>query len=63
MERDDATSLIVRTFRNVDGVGHVGDVLQRTLDTVKNGTHDAGSKFDGQRLAGSQHGITDGDGS
>lgn len=50
----------VDTLGNVNGLSHVGDVLKWTLDTVENGTHDAGSELDRQRFARPQHRITDG---
>lgn len=52
----------VDTLGNVNGLSHVGDVLQRTLDTVEDGTHDTGAQLDRKRLARSQHRIADRDG-
>jgi hypothetical protein len=34
-----AKSIDVDAFWNVDGVGQIGNVFQRTLNTVENGTH------------------------
>lgn len=51
----------VDALGNVDALGHLVDVQQRTLDTIEDTAHDTGAQFDRQRLLGSQHRIADGD--
>ena len=36
----------------IDALSELIDVLQRSLDTVKDGAHDARPELDGERLAG-----------
>ena len=53
--------------RNVHSLGHVDvaavlkNVLQRPLDPVENGAHDAGAKLHRKRLLLTQHGIAHGE--
>ena len=47
----------VHTLGNVDVAGVLENVLQRTLNTIKNGAHDARSELDGQRLLLAEDGI------
>ena len=54
-----AEGIGVDTLGNINAVGHLVDVLERTLDTVKNCTHDARAKLHGQGLAGTQDGVAD----
>jgi hypothetical protein len=49
----------VHTLGDVNTLGHFVDVLQGSLDTVENGTHNTWSQLDGQRFASSQHRISD----
>ena len=39
-------------------LGLVVDDFERSLDTIEDVGHDAGSKFDGKRISSSQNGIT-----
>ena len=54
-----AEGIGVDTLRNINAVGHLVDVFERTLDTVKNCTHNARAKLHGQGLAGTQDGVAD----
>ena len=54
-----AEGIGVDTFGNINAVGHLIDVLEGTLDTIKNCTHDARAKLHGQGLPGTQDGVTD----
>lgn len=51
----------VDTTGNVNAVGDVRDGLERALNTVVNGLHQTRAELDGQRLAGSVDGVTNGD--
>ena len=44
-------------LRDVDALCELVDVLERTLDTIENVSHDAGPELHGERLAGTQHGV------
>ena len=47
-----------RTCWNVNDLGGITDVLERSLDTVEDFVHDAKTQFDGKRLPRSQHRTT-----
>lgn len=49
----------VHTLRYIDALRHVTNILQRTLDTVKNRAQDAWTQLNRQRFAGTQHRIAD----
>lgn len=55
----DAEGVGVDSLRDVNALSHLVDVLQWSLDTVEDGAHNAWTELNGQRLAGSQDGITD----
>lgn len=46
--------------RDVDAVRGLRDGFERTLDSVVDGFHQTGAQFDGQRFAGPDNGVTDG---
>jgi hypothetical protein len=47
------------TLGDVDGLRHVLDGLEGTLNAVEDVVHDAGTELDGQRRARAQDGVTD----
>ena len=50
----DAQTGRVDALGDVDALGQFADVLQRPLDSVKDGAHDAGAELHGQGLACSE---------
>lgn len=48
----------VDALRDVDRAGELVDVFQGTLNTVEDAAEDARAQFDGQRLSGAEHGVT-----
>lgn len=54
-----AEGIGVNTLGNINAVGHLVDVLEWTLDAVKNCTHDARAELYGQGFAGTQDGVAD----
>ncbi|KAI6766620.1 hypothetical protein HG531_011842 [Fusarium graminearum] len=46
------------TAGNVNGLGHLGNGLERTLDTVVDTVEQTGAELDGQGLSGSVDGVT-----
>jgi len=56
----DAEGVGVDALGNVDAVGQLVDVLERSLDAVEDGAENAGSQLHRQRLSGSQDRVADG---
>ena len=51
----------IHTLGDVDVAGVLEDVLQRTLNTIEDSVHDAGSELYGQRLLLAEDGVADGE--
>mmetsp|Transcript_3989 Transcript_3989/g.6287 ORF Transcript_3989/g.6287 Transcript_3989/m.6287 type:complete len:458 (+) Transcript_3989:607-1980(+) len=49
----------IHTLRHVHITSFHENVLERTLNTIENGSHDTGTEFDGQRLLLTEDGISD----
>jgi len=50
----------VDSLGDVDVAGGLEDVLEGTLDTVENGSHNSGAELHGKRLALTEDGVSDG---